>query len=73
MLALPCVTMLSMTTQIYNITATAAATAASAISVNPLILVGLIAIALVIVTGLAGRVAILCEDLRYTRLFGRNQ
>jgi hypothetical protein len=69
MWALPCVTMLSMTAQIYNI----AATAASTIWMNPLILVGLIAVALATVTGLAGRLAILCEDLRYTRFFGRNQ
>jgi len=25
-----------------------------------------------VATGLAGRLAILCVDLRYTRLFGRN-
>ena len=61
--------MLSMPAQIYNM----AATAASAIRINPLILVVLIAVALAIVTGLAGRVAILCEDLRYTRFFGRNR
>ncbi len=65
--------MLSMTAQIYNITATAVSTAASAIWMNPLILVGLIAVALVIVTGLAGRLVILCENLRYTRFVGRNQ
>ena len=58
-----------MTTQIYNM----ASTAASAISVNPLILVGLLAVVLVIVTGIAGRVAILCDDLRYSRLFVRNR
>ena len=68
MLALPCVTMLSMITQTYNL----AVTAASAIWANPLTLVGLIALVLAIVTGLAGRLAILCEDLRYTRFFGRN-
>jgi hypothetical protein len=73
MLALPCVTMLSMTTYIYNITATAAGTAASTIWLNPLILVGLIAVALVIVTGLAGRLVILCEDFRHTRFLGRNR
>jgi hypothetical protein len=65
--------MLSMTAHIYDITTTAAATAAAAIWMNPLILVGLIAVALVIVTGLAGRLAILCEDFRYTRFFGGNQ
>ncbi len=54
--------MLSMTTQIYNM----AAAAASAIWMNPLILVGLIAVVLAIVTGFAGRLAILLEDLRYT-------
>jgi hypothetical protein len=65
--------MFSMTTYIYNITTTAAATAAATIWMNPLLLVGLIAVALVIVTGLAGRLVILCEDLRYTRFVGRNQ
>ncbi len=70
MWTLPCVTMLSITTYIYNITATAASTAAATIWMNPLLLVGLIAVALVIVTGLAGRLVILCEDLRYTRFFG---
>jgi hypothetical protein len=69
MLALPCVTMLGMITQKYNI----AVTAASTIWVNPLTLVGLIALMLAIVTGLAGRLAILCEDLRYTRSFDRNR
>ncbi len=69
MSALPCVTMVAMTAQIYN----TAITAASAISINPLILVGLVAVALAIVTGLAGRLAILCEDLRYTRLSARNR
>jgi hypothetical protein len=57
-----------MTAHIYNI----AASAASDISVNPLILVGLVAVALVIFTGLAGRFVILCEDFRYTRIVGRN-
>ncbi len=61
--------MLSMPAQIYNV----AATAASAIWMNPVILFGLIAVVLAIVTGLAGRVAILCEDLRYTRFFSRNR
>jgi hypothetical protein len=69
MLALPRVTMVSMNTQIYNL----AVSAASAIWVNPLILVGLTALVLVIVTGLAGRLAILCEDLRYTRFFSWNR
>ena len=69
MSSMPCVTILSMTAHIYNI----ATTAASTIWMNPLALVGLIAVALVIVTGLAGRLAILCEDLRYTLLVGRNQ
>jgi hypothetical protein len=61
--------MLGMTSQIYNV----AATAASAIWMNPLILVELVAVVLAIVTGLAGYLVILCEDLRYTRFFGRNQ
>jgi hypothetical protein len=58
-----------MNTQIYNM----AVTAASAIWVNPLILVGLVALVLAIVTGLAGRLAIWCEDLRHTRFLGRNR
>jgi len=58
-----------MTTQIYNM----ASTAASVVSVNPLILVGLVAVVLAIVTGLAGRIAIVCVDLRYSRLFARNR
>jgi hypothetical protein len=58
-----------MTTHLYSI----AVTAASTLWMNPLILVGLIALVLAIVTGLAGRLAILCEDLRYTRFFGRNR
>jgi hypothetical protein len=66
---LPCVTMLGMTAQIYNM----AATAASGIPMNLPILVVLIAVVLVIVTDLAGRLVILCEDLRYTRFVGRNR
>jgi hypothetical protein len=58
-----------MTTQIYNM----AANAASDIWMNPFILIGLIAVALAIVTGLAGRVAIVCEDLGYARFFGRSR
>ena len=61
--------MLSMTGHIYNL----AAIAASSISMNPLLLVALIAVILAIATGLAGRLAVLCEDLRYTWLFGRNR
>jgi hypothetical protein len=60
---------MSMTAQIYNM----ATSAASAIWMNPLILVELVAVALAIVTGLAGRLAILCEDLRYTRLSAPNR
>jgi len=60
--------MRSMTAQIYNI----AATVASAIWLNPLLLIALIVGAVAIVTGLAGRLAILCEDLRYTRIRCRN-
>jgi hypothetical protein len=58
-----------MTTYIYSI----AVTAASTLWMNPLILVGLIAVTLVIVTGLAGRLVILCEDLHYTLFVRRNQ
>lgn len=57
-----------MNTQIYNM----AVTAASAIWVNPLILVGLVALVLAIVTGLAGRLVLWCEDLRYAQFLGRN-
>lgn len=63
MQALACGTMLGMNTQISNM----AITAASAIWANPLIVVGLVAVALVIFTGLAGRLVILCEDLRASR------
>jgi hypothetical protein len=69
MSALPWVTMHSMTEQIYNMVTTAA----SAISMNPLMIIELVAATLVIVTGLAGRLAILFEDLRYTRLSARNR
>lgn len=61
--------MLTMTGQIYNI----AATAASAIPVNPLIPVVLVVAILAIATGLAGRLALWCEDLRYTLAFGQNR
>ena len=69
MLALECVTMHSMNTQIYNM----AVTATSAIWANPLILVWFAALVLAIVTGLAGRLVLLCEDLRYTQFLGRNR
>jgi hypothetical protein len=69
MSALPWVTMHSMTEQIYNMVTTAA----SAISMNPLMIIELVAATLAIVTGLAGRLAILFEDLRYTRLSARNR
>jgi hypothetical protein len=69
MAVLPRVIMPSMPAQIYNL----AFTASSAIWINPLILVGLIALVLAVVTGLAGRLAILCEDLRYKRFLGRNR
>jgi hypothetical protein len=58
-----------MTAHIYNM----ATSAGSAIWMNPLILVELVTVALAIVTGLAGRLAILCEDLRYTRISVRNR
>ncbi len=64
-----CVIMHGMPAQIYNL----AATAASTIWMSPVALVGLIAVVLAIISGLAGRVAILCEDLRYTRFFDRKQ
>ena len=64
--------MLGMTAEIYS-TATAAAAATSAIWKNPLILAELAGVVLAIVTGLAGRVAILYEDLRYTRLSARRR
>ncbi len=58
-----------MHTQIYNM----AVTAASAIWVNPVILAGLVALVLAIVTGLAGRLVLWCEELRYAQVLGRNR
>jgi hypothetical protein len=57
------------TQMIYNM----AVTATSAIWANPLSLVALVALVLAIVTGLAGHLAIWCEDLRYTAFLGRNR
>jgi hypothetical protein len=69
MMALRCVTMQGMNTQIYNM----AVTAASAIWANPLITLGFVALVLAIVTGVAGRLSILCEDLRCAHFLGRNR
>lgn len=57
----------SMTAQIYNI----AATSVNTILMNPFILIVLMVVALAIVTGLAGRVAILLEDLHHDRVRSR--
>ena len=59
----------SMNTQIYNM----AVTATSAIWANPLIVVGFVALVLAIVTGVAGRLTILYEDLRYAYFLARNR
>lgn len=56
-----------MTAQIYNI----AATSVNTILMNPFILIVLMVVALAIVTGLAGRVAILLEDLHHDRVRSR--
>jgi hypothetical protein len=58
-----------MTAQIYNI----ALATASTILFNPFVLMLPLAAALTLLTGLAGRVAILLEDLRYSRTQGRNR
>jgi hypothetical protein len=58
-----------MTAQIYNI----ALATASTILFNPFVLMLPLAAALALLTGLAGRVAILLEDLRYSRTQGRNR
>jgi hypothetical protein len=57
-----------MTAQIYNM----AAGAASAVWLNPLTFLELIAVVLAIVTGLAGRLVIWWEDLRYTLFVSSN-
>ncbi len=59
--------MLSMATQIHDI----AVIAGSALS-SPYQLTVLMVCALAIVTGLAGRVAIFFEDLRYSRIHRRS-
>jgi hypothetical protein len=63
--------MLTMTSHIYNI----ATTAASAIPMNeliPVVSIGAI-LAIAIATGLAGRLVLWCEDLRYTLAFGQDR
>lgn len=58
-----------MTSQIYNV----AVTASSAIWSNPVMLISMVIGMMAIATGLAGRLAILCEDLRNAWLFGWNR
>jgi hypothetical protein len=69
MSASPYFIMFGMTIHIYN----TAATAASAIWMNPLILFELAAVVLAVATGFAGRVAIVYEDLRSTKFTVRNR
>ena len=57
-----------MTTQIYNI----AASAASAMSLHPLLLIAVVVVPIATVTGFAGRLAMLFEDLRHRRILSRN-
>jgi hypothetical protein len=59
--------MQSMTAQIYNI----AAMTVNTILMNPLIPIVLMVVALAIVTGVAGRVAIRMEDLHNNRVRSR--
>ncbi len=56
-----------MTAQIYNI----AAITVNTILMNPFIPIVMMVVALTIVTGLAGRVAILLEDLHHNRVRSR--
>lgn len=57
-----------MTAQIYN----TAASAASAMSLHPLLLIAVVAVPIAIVTGFAGHLAMLLEDLRYRRILSRD-
>jgi hypothetical protein len=57
-----------MTAQIQNI----AATAANTVLLNPSLLIVPMVTALAVLTGLAGRVAVLLEDFHYNRVLNRN-
>ena len=59
--------MRGMAAQIYDI-----ATSASGVLLNPIVLIVPIVVALAIITGFAGRVAVVVEDLRYNRIHSRN-
>jgi len=56
-----------MAAQIQNVV-----TGASGVLLNPFLLTVLMVGALAIVTGLAGRVAVFVEDLRYSRIHSRD-
>jgi len=56
-----------MAAQIHDI-----ATSASGVLLNPIVLIVPIVVALAIITGFAGRVAVVVEDLRYNRIHSRN-
>ncbi len=59
--------MRGMAAQIHDI-----ATSASGVLLNPFLLIMPIVAVLAIITGFAGRVAVVMEDLRYNRIHSRN-
>ena len=59
--------MRGMAAQIHDI-----ATSASGVLLYPIVLIVPIVVALAIITGFAGRVAVVVEDLRYNRIHSRN-
>ena len=60
-------TMRGMAAQILDI-----AISASGVLLNPLLLIVPIVVVLAIITGFAGRVVVVVEDLRYNRIHSRN-
>ena len=62
----PC-SMRGMAAQIHDIV-----TSASGVVLNPFLLIVPIVVVLAIITGFAGRVAVIVEDLRYSRIHSRN-
>ena len=58
---------MALTAQILDI-----ATSASSVLLNPLLLIVPIVVVLAIITGFAGRVVVVVEDLRYNRIHSRN-
>ena len=48
------------------------ATSATGVLLNPLLLIVPIVVVLAIITGFAGRVVVVVEDLRYNRIHSRN-